>query len=261
MAVEPDGGRRSWTPPSPTRRAGLGVTVIETLVDEIVSGRLPVGTVLPAEAELGERMGVSRTVVRESVKALQSMGLLSSRQGVGTVVREVDAWDLIDEVVLSAMVKHDESLAILDELVSVRAALEAAMAESACAAGAAGDGLDRVRDALAAMTSCTDDPSAFGRADVEFHDAVMALSGNRLGRRIVTSIHDQARTTGRYHGAASAANIEMTLSEHRAVLDALERGDADGAGQAMRSHILGSWERRRPVALDRHGHEQDQPQA
>ena len=241
-----------WTAPAPAQRSSLGTAVIATLVDQIVSGALPVGTILPSEAELGEQLGVSRTVIRESVKTLQSKGLLSSRQGVGTVVRAMDAWDLIDEVVLSAMVKHDESLGILDDLVSVRAALEMAMAEEACRGQQAAD-LDPLRLAYSEMTDSSEDAAAFARADVSFHDAVMVLSGNRLGRAIVTSIHDQARTTGRYHGSATRSNIDITLAEHRAILDAVEHHDGARAGQAMRAHILGSWERRRPAAADARG--------
>jgi DNA-binding FadR family transcriptional regulator len=223
--------------------------VVETLVDQIVSGRLTVGAILPSEAELGEQLGVSRTVVRESIKALQSKGLLSSRQGIGTVVRELESWDLIDAVVLSALVRHDETLAILDELVTVRAALEMAMAEEACRGRQPHD-LTPVRAAFAEMTRHADHADEFSRADVQFHDAVMALSGNRLAKAIVTSIHDQARTTGRYHGSATKASIEMTLAEHRSILDALEQRDGARAGQAMRGHIVGSWERRRPGAAD-----------
>lgn len=245
-----DDGR--WTAPAQAQRSSLGTVVIATLVDQIVSGALQVGTILPSEAELGEQLGVSRTVIRESVKTLQSKGLLSSRQGVGTVVRAMDSWDLIDEVVLSAMVKYDESLGILDDLVSVRAALEMAMAEEACRGQQAAD-LSTLRLAYEEMTESSNDAPAFARADVRFHDAVMTLSGNRLGRAIVTSIHDQARTTGRYHGSATQANIDITLAEHRAILDALEHRDGARAGLAMRAHILGSWERRRPVAADSRG--------
>jgi DNA-binding FadR family transcriptional regulator len=245
-----DDGR--WTAPAQAQRSSLGTVVIATLVDQIVSGALQVGTILPSEAELGEQLGVSRTVIRESVKSLQSKGLLSSRQGVGTVVRAMDSWDLIDEVVLSAMVKYDESLGILDDLVSVRAALEMAMAEEACRGQQAAD-LSTLRLAYEEMTESSNDAPAFARADIRFHDAVMTLSGNRLGRAIVTSIHDQARTTGRYHGSATQANIDITLAEHRAILDALEHRDGARAGLAMRAHILGSWERRRPVAADSRG--------
>ena len=239
----------SWTAPGRAVRASLGSVVVETLVDQIVGGHLVVGTVLPSEADLGAQLGVSRPVVRESVKALESKGLLQSRQGVGTVVRERSDWDLIDGVVLRALVRHDESMTILDDLVIVRAALETALAEQA-GARVADDGSAAISAAYDRMAASLDEPEVFARADVEFHDSVMALSGNRLGRAVVTSIHEQARTTGRYHGVPTRASLELTLREHRAVLDAIDARDGIGAAAAMRAHILGSWDRRRPLSRE-----------
>jgi DNA-binding FadR family transcriptional regulator len=226
----------------------LGSAVVARLVDDIVSGRLPVGSALPTEADLGNQFGVSRTVVRESVKLLQDKGLVNVRHGVGTVVCPAGSWDMIDDVVLSALVRHDESLTILDELVAVRAALERDLAAAAAAATGTGpeERTAALRAALREMERAADDVADFAAADVAFHDTVMALSGNRLARAIVTSIHGKARTTGRYHGAISEANTKLTLDEHRAILEAIERQDSGAAAQAMYDHIVGSWRRRRP---------------
>jgi DNA-binding FadR family transcriptional regulator len=76
----------------------------------------------------------------------------------------------------------------------------------------------------------------------------MDMSGQRLARAIVTSIHEKARITGRYHGAATAARIEETIDENRRILDAICTGDAAAANAAMYEHITGSWARRRPAA-------------
>jgi GntR family transcriptional regulator, galactonate operon transcriptional repressor len=223
----------------------LGTAVVASLVDDIVSGRLPAGDTLPTEAEIGDHFGVSRTVVRESVKLLQDKGLVLIHRGVGTVVRSSQSWDMIDEIVLSALVHNDESLVILDELVAVRAALEREMAITAAAARTP-EQLDAIKTALRAMERTADDPTEFALADAAFHDVVMTTSGNRLGRAIVTSIHDKARTTGRYHGTTSAAYTAMTLDEHRAVVAAIDNGDGAAAGSTMYDHITGSWARRRP---------------
>ncbi|MEV6847563.1 FadR/GntR family transcriptional regulator [Actinoplanes sp. NPDC051411] len=228
-----------------TRGDRLGTAVVASLVDDIVSGRLPAGDTLPTEAEIGDHFGVSRTVVRESVKLLQDKGLVLIHRGVGTVVRSPQSWDMIDEIVLSALVRNDESLVILDELVTVRAALEREMAITAAAVRTP-EQIEAIRSALRAMERTADDPAAFSAADADFHDVVMSTSGNRLGRAIVTSIHDKARTTGRYHGTTSAQYTAMTLDEHRAVVEAIEAGDRAAAGSLMYAHITGSWARRRP---------------
>jgi DNA-binding FadR family transcriptional regulator len=218
--------------------------VVTTLVDLIISGRYPPGATLPTEAELGARFGVSRTVIRESVKLLQAKGLVSIRQGIGTVALPDTSWNMIDDVVLRSLVQHDESLSILDELVAVRAMLERDTAAGAAAARSS-DQLAGMRAALTAMEQAGDD-AAFSAADAAFHDAIMAASGKRLARAIVTSIHDKARTTGRYLGEVSAAHTALTIEEHRRVLEAIENRDATAAADAVYDHIIGSWARRRP---------------
>lgn len=227
----------------------LGSIVVAKLVDDIVSGRYATGAALPTEADLGEQFGVSRTVVRESVKLLQDKGLVNIRHGVGTVVCPDSAWDMIDDVVLSALVRNDDSLTTLDELVAVRAALERDMAAAAAGAPGAGAGerTANIRAALRTMERATEDVAEFSAADVAFHDTVMELSGNRLARAIVNSIHGKARTTGRYHGATSVAYTALTMDEHRRILAAIEKQDAAAAAEAMYDHIVGSWSRRRPA--------------
>ena len=77
-------------------------------------------------------------MVRESVKLLQDKGLIRIVQGKGTLVTDPRSWDLIDDVVLTAVVRHDDTLGILDELVLVRAALEREMAAAAAGLASAG---------------------------------------------------------------------------------------------------------------------------
>ena len=289
MATPTTAGEWALTEFMRPERRSLGDTVVSALVERIVGGRLDAGTALPSELEIGDQLGVSRTVVRESLKRVQAKGLVASRQGVGTVVLPMSSWDLIDDVVLDALVRHDDSLAILDDLVNVRASLEMMMAEAAAhacllhaeqpppaASGGAKEpadagrtvtalgsparpplspaahemALNRIHAALAKMENHRDSIVDFAKADVEFHAAVMAMSGNLLGQAIVTSIHDKARTTGRYHGAPSNENIQLTLSEHERILAAILAGQAAQAGEEMRQHILGSWTRRRPDASD-----------
>jgi DNA-binding FadR family transcriptional regulator len=223
----------------------LGSALVAQIVDDIVGGSYPPGSTLPTEADLGAAFGVSRTVVRESVKLLQDKGLVRVVQGKGTLVTDPRGWDMIDDVVLSAVIRHDDTLGILDELVMVRAVLEREMA-AAAAERATPAQQDLIAAAYAAMERSIPDMTEFGAADVRFHDAVMDASGNRLARAIVTSIHGKARATGRYHGSTSAELVADTLAEHRRILDAIRGGDAGPAGAAMYAHITGSWAQRRP---------------
>jgi DNA-binding FadR family transcriptional regulator len=232
-------------PGRPRRRAKLGTTVVEQLVDDIIRGALPPGTALRPEIDLCDEFGVSRTVIRESIKVVQEKGLVRIEHGRGTTVNEPRHWNLLDGVVLTAVIAHDDNATFLDELVSVRTALEADMA-SAAAGVRTDDDLARIGAELELMHVNLDRTPDFAAADVRFHDMIMAASGNRLGRTIVNSIHDKARTSMRYHGEYNEAVMRQTLDEHEAVRAAIEAGDADAAAAAMRAHILGSWQRRRP---------------
>lgn len=233
--------------PRRARAPKLGTTVVEQLVDDIVRGTLRPGSTLPPEADLGEEFGVSRTVIRESVKVIQEKGLVRIEHGRGTQVTEPRQWNLLDDVVLASVIAHDENAAFLDELVTVRTALEAEMAAAAALARTSDDD-QRIAEALGVMRSNLASPPDFGAADVRFHDVIMAASRNRLGRAIVTSIHDKARTSMRYHGQYNEEVMRKTLDEHQAISDAISAGDPAAAAAAMRVHILDSWSRRRPTA-------------
>src|ERR671937_2557908 len=92
------------------RPARLSVVVVDALVDGIVSGRYPSGTLLPPEPVLCQSFDVSRSVVREAIKVLEEKGLARARQGHGTTITAPDEWNLLDPVVLEATIRHDDTM-------------------------------------------------------------------------------------------------------------------------------------------------------
>ncbi|MFF2371359.1 FadR/GntR family transcriptional regulator [Agromyces sp. NPDC058110] len=225
-----------------TRAPRLGESVVGALVDAIVRGDLEPGTSLPPEAVLCEQFGVSRTVIRESVKRLEEKGLVTVAQGRGTQVLSPDSWKMIDATVLAALVAHDASLGTLDDLSVVRASLEAVIARDA-AARRTPEQLERLRAALELMRETIDDEPAFSEADVVFHRVVGEITANRLADSIVRTLFAEARESARFHLHSS---LDITLEEHERVFAAIEAGDPDEAEAAMRAHIIDAWERRRP---------------
>ncbi|MEO9153350.1 MAG: FadR/GntR family transcriptional regulator [Lapillicoccus sp.] len=233
--------------PWPRRPRRLATAVVDELVDRLVGAEIAAGSTLPTEPVLCETFGVSRTVVREAVKSLEAMRLVTVQQGQGTRVRPLPDWDLLDPLVLSAVIRHDAELAILEDLVDVRSALEAQMAGQAAARG------DAAQRALisARMTTLgaeVGDPARYLRADVEFHDAIMVASGNRLGRAMIHTLQVEAYRSLRYVGDPTADEMRRSNVAHQAVHDAVVAGHAEAAEAAMREHIIGSWHRRRPGA-------------
>ena len=225
----------------------LGVAVVESLVDLIVSGVLQPGDTVPPELPLSEQFGVSRTVVRESVKRLEEKGLVSVGQGRGTVIQPTTNWNMLDSVVLASLIAHDRNFGILDELTIVRAELESAMARQTAAA-VSGDALDPLRNALELMRSTILDVPRFLEADVVFHETVMRASGNRLAENITHTLYRRARESERYARVDVPASFhDLTLKEHQLVYDAIVAGDGEAAATHMYSHIVDSWQRRRPT--------------
>ena len=168
-------------PPTwPKRPARLGAAVVHVLVDRIVSGEFEPGALLPTEPRLCEAFSVSRTVIREAVKILEEKGLVHVRQGQGTTVAAPAEWNLLDPMVLEASVRHDKDLRVLDDLVEVRRVLESEMARQAAVKATLSDRAEmkRLLDQMAAEAVTPDDHVL---TDLEFHNAIMRASGNRLG--------------------------------------------------------------------------------
>jgi DNA-binding FadR family transcriptional regulator len=222
----------------------LGVAVVDDLVDAIVSGKLQPGDSLPPEGPLSEQFGVSRTVIRESVKRVEEKGLVTIARGKGTQVRPTSSWNILDRVVLTSLIKHDDSLGVLDELSTVRAQLESVMASEAARARTQ-DQIAALDAAMDRMRETVDDPPAFRAADVQFHELVMAISGNRLAESIARILMERALESWRYHGIDANDAFALTLSEHQAIHDAILEQDAVRAQDAMHGHIQEAWRRRR----------------
>lgn len=226
--------------------ARLGVAVVADLVTAVVTGELRPGEVLPPEGDLSQQFGVSRTVIRESVKRIEEKGLVVVAQGRGTTVNPPSMWNVLDPVVLSAMVDNDDSLGVLDELSIVRGSLEASMA----AAAAKRQNAERTAELQAAFDETVRrlaDFESYNEADAHFHYVIMEQSGNRLAANITRILFARARESSRFTGTPPPDAMQVTVEEHRAILDAIVAGDAVAAGQAMRDHIATAWARRRPA--------------
>lgn len=239
-------------PRAPRARAPIeriGLTVLREIVESIVTGEYPPEAPMPTESVLSEQFGVSRTVVRESMKRLQEKGMVTVAQGRGTSINPRTSWNVLDPLVIEALVQNDETLKVLDDLSATRASLEAEMA-SAASRTRDEEGLENLREALNVMAQSIADSTAFREADVRFHHAVMALSGNALAENIARVLLGHAIGSDRFTGHDPAHSFELTLSEHERIADAITAGEPDAAHAAMHAHIVDSWERRRDPRID-----------
>ncbi|SEC60299.1 DNA-binding transcriptional regulator, FadR family [Amycolatopsis tolypomycina] len=231
------------------RPANLGSAVTAELVDRIVRGVHPPGTSLPSEPALCESFSVSRTVVRETVKLLQAKGLVQVRQGAGTVVNPASMWNMLDELVLAAVIAEDETVAVLDDLVVTRRLLESDMAMVA-ARTAGPEVVARLGELVDRMDELVGEPVAYRELDLAFHDTIMQVSGNRLARGVVRALENQVVNTARYVGPSERALCVASNKGHRRVYERIAAGDPEGAAKAMYDHITEAWLARRPASGD-----------
>ncbi len=209
--------------------------VTEALRRLVGGGEYPPGFRLPTEMQMAERFGVSRTVVREAVARLKSAGLVESRQGSGVFVREPNV-DMHFRIDPSAF---DASMSSVLQIVELRRGLEAeaaALAAERCTRAQLAD----IRGALKAIAR----EEAAGRdgveADMNFHRAIARASGNRhfpaLWDFIGQFLKGAMRAT-RANEARRGDFAAQVREEHRAVLDAIARGDPALARKAALRHM------------------------
>ncbi|MEU0473630.1 FadR/GntR family transcriptional regulator [Streptomyces olivaceus] len=225
------------------RRPPLAAAVVQRLATAIVLGEYPAGSALPSAGDLCEEYEVSRTVIREATTTLAEKGLVATRQGWGTVVLGQEQWSLLDPLVLDALFQREDRLAYLDNLIEIRTTLECAMAARAA---------ERIDDEQAAALSAKldelagliDDPEAYTRADIEFHEIIHRASQDAFGRAVVSSIRSKAVRSPQCSGDPTRHDIESTHEAHARVAAAVLARDGDAAAEAMREHIASSWARR-----------------
>ena len=223
------------TDPKPIQRRKLSDEIQDRLLDLIKNGNMEPGQTLPSERELMARYEVGRPAIREAMQNLQRMGLVSIKHGGRPRVAEPSMDLMIEQMGESMRHVLTHSTSTMDHLKEARVTFEAEMARIA-AAKKTEDGLARIRRVLAKQVENIDNPARFLALDGEFHQAVAALSGNPILEslsfalfRWLAEFHtDQVRKPGLE---------QVTLSEHRLILSAIEEGNVCAAGDAMRDHL------------------------
>jgi DNA-binding FadR family transcriptional regulator len=224
------------------RPARLGEAVVASLIDRIVTGTLPVGSSLPAEPVLCQDYSVSRSVIRESLKLLEEKGLVVVKQGHGTTILPMAHWNLLDPMVLKTVIESDDSKAIFDDLIDIRAALESEMARRA-ATKMTDTQLDELHSHLMELGRMLDDTDGYAEGDISYHDLISRFSGHQLARSILRSVQPLALTSTYYSRTHRVP--EDNIRSHRghvAIYNQLARRDPEGAARAVKTHILSSWE-------------------
>ena len=179
--------------------------------------------------------GVSRTVIRESLKILGTKGLVYSRPRVGTVVCSKDDWNLLDPQILEWMGPHVLGDDLLDCILETRRIIEPAAAEFAAERATPQDLADLDR-AWRRMRDAGDDVEAFTSADAAFHEIMLKASHNQVFRQLFSII--QAALNHALHTSNEASDKhDEALAVHRELVEALRIRDK-AAARACSNRML-----------------------
>ena len=193
------------------------------------------GDKLPSERELTKMLGVSRTSVRSALKELEATGIAEISAARGTFV----SMDGSKSIVTSIQGWFEANRLSLPELIEFRRALEPAVAAAAAQHRAESD-LQLLSGQVEAMRRSvrSNDAPGFSRADNAFHRQIAVASNNRLFLIMADATGETLRLYREAAARLGPAMLRRSLQDHGAILDAIVRGEPDGARDAMLRHIV-----------------------
>ncbi|HEY3872344.1 MAG TPA: GntR family transcriptional regulator [Actinocrinis sp.] len=203
----------AWNAHRVVRPSRLANAVIERLLLRILDGEFPPGGDLPPEAALAQEFAVSRTILREALKALEEKRVLRIRHGRGTTVRAKSDWNILDPLVLSVLLEYGGSPTLAVELHEVRTAIQLLMADLA-ARRITPEQRERLDAALLRMRHCTgpgQDGSGYREAAHSFAAVLAEASGNEVARCVVETIEMPGSFDAVLGGAPSASDESSDL--------------------------------------------------
>lgn len=220
---------------APGKGSSVALEVVRHLEDLVFSGHLEPGETLPSESELAAALGVSRLTVREAVKTMEARHLVVVQHGRRPVVAHPNAAPLSG--FFSAALRRDPGALL--ELLEVRLALEVHAASLAATRGT-NTSLHAVEMAFEGMRRAEDEES-LNAADVRFHSALAAASGNRMLNFLVEGMEEplsHSRLQSLRGHIARGQTVADVVDQHARILAAVKSRDGAGAAAAMREHLI-----------------------
>jgi GntR family transcriptional repressor for pyruvate dehydrogenase complex len=206
--------------------------IVRQIQDSIESGALKEGDQLPVERELAVQFKVSRTAVREAMKALHEKGLIEAYPGRGTFIASNAARSIqktLDRMIRGGPADSTIHLVVLREILEPEIAALAAQQSDK-------ETLSALREAIAVMDAAQKDAEAFIEGDLDFHLALAEAAANPLILSLIDSIVGLLREQ-RTRIYLVEGGPERGQYHHKRILDAIEHRDSTGAREAMKAHL------------------------
>ncbi|MDQ0163813.1 FadR/GntR family transcriptional regulator [Bacillus alveayuensis] len=217
-----------------TRRK-ISEQVLDQLIAMIKDGKFPVNEPLPSENQLAEMFGVSRAPVREALSVLSASGIIESRQGGRSYVKEMNLSDMYEPLTFEVI-----SIKQILELLEMRVIIEANAAGLA-AKRRTNEELKHIEKTLSLLSRTVEDNHIVGdQADVQFHKEIMKASHNSFLIQVMENIDDLYRKSIAYSLKKNVGIIEkrqQVYHEHKKIYEAIRDQNADEASNAMKEHL------------------------
>ena len=219
----------------PIRRESAADLVYEQIMEQILKGEWAPGSKIPSENELSRLLGVSRISIREAFQRLVSLGILETRQGDGTYVKEITPGVYMNSLIPLCVLDPAD----LMEVMEYRRIIEIETSSLAAERATEGD-IDELREIYARMQENQHDTAAFAEEDLNFHLAMAKASKNSLiikVNQVVKNILSKSMSD-----IVASLGTNMGLYYHKRLIDAVVRKDRELARRLMAEHIEGTIE-------------------
>jgi DNA-binding FadR family transcriptional regulator len=213
----------------------------EEIKQVILERRLPAGAPIPTENELMAELGIGRSSLREALKGLQARGIVEVQHGRGMFVGRPSLDPLVDGLSFHGRLDgHRNDLTTAAELVDIRDILESALV-GRVATSADRELVAELEDAVSEMEAAVAAGEPLQEPDRRFHERLYSRLGNSLVQQLVQAFWDVLDAV-RPQLASGTSDPAADVAHHRAILERVAAGDADGARAAMTEHFRGTHE-------------------
>jgi GntR family transcriptional repressor for pyruvate dehydrogenase complex len=219
---------------SPIKNTKVYEQVIEQIKNMIIDGTLKKGDKLPSERDLVEHLQVSRTSIREALRALQIIGLVECRQGEGNYIRESFENSLFEPLSMMFMLQESDPR----EIIELRKIIEVETAALA-AERVSDEELEDMKNLVNALKGSKDENISV-KIDKGFHYEIAKASKNFLVLSMlnaVSSLIDSFIKDARKEILKDEKNVEILSKQHEDVYEALKKHDSLAAAAAMKKHL------------------------
>lgn len=208
--------------------------VMEQIMESIKDGTLKRGDRLPSERDLVDQLGVSRTSIREALRALEIIGLIESRQGEGNFISEQPGEGLFQSLSMLFMLRDRNHVEVLEFRKIMEVGIIALAAERIT-----DEELEELRAIIQKFKTNTDEKENM-KLDTEFHYVIVSACGNNMLSDVfkaLSALVDQFIKEARTTMMSDAENQVILLEQHEKIFNALEAHDSALAEKVLKEHL------------------------